>query len=422
MTPREYLYSLELHGIKLGLENITKLLDTAGNPHRAFPTVHISGTNGKGSVAAMVDAMLQAAGYATGRFTSPHLINVSERFLHNSTPIGAAELDDAIAFFRRIAQAMTPPPTFFELVTAVAFRWFERQRVEIGVIEVGMGGRFDSTNVIAPEASAITNIDLEHTKYLGDTLEKIAFEKAGIIKLRTPVVISESKPGPLDVILERARTLNSPVRLAGRDFTHTVSGPSFQQRFSYESATLRIDSTPLSLAGSYQGDNAATAVALAELLRERFATITPESIIAGLESACWPCRLERVMEHPSVIIDVAHNAAGARKLARELPPCIVALAVSSDKDAAAMAAALAPVAKQFIVSEFTGRRALPARDLSNALHGYAHHVITPLTDAIDAGLALAEDAVPLVITGSIFTAGEARARLIRSHGAAPLRF
>ncbi|MBI5092139.1 MAG: bifunctional folylpolyglutamate synthase/dihydrofolate synthase [Candidatus Hydrogenedentes bacterium] len=390
MTSREYLYGLELHGIKLGLDNISRLLEPAGEPQHRYPTIHIAGTNGKGSVAAMVDAMLQAAGYSTGRFTSPHLIELSERFLHNSTPITADELDAGVAFFRPIAQGMAPPPTFFEFVTAIAFRWFGQKDVDVGVIEVGMGGRFDSTNVVLPEVCAITNIDLEHTKYLGDTLEKIAFEKAGIIKPKIPVVVSESNRSPRDVILERARVLNSPVRLAGRDFTYGVSGPPFAQHFRYESATLRLGPTAFGL--------------------------------SGLRDARWPCRLERVLDRPPVIIDVAHNAAGARKLAQELPPCVVILAVSSDKDAAAMAGAFASVARHLILSEFSGRRALPAHDLSSALRGFAHQVISPLSDAIEAGLALANESLPLVITGSIFTAGEARSLLIQSKGAAPLRF
>lgn len=422
MTSREYLYGLELHGIKLGLDNISRLLEPAGEPQHRYPTIHIAGTNGKGSVAAMVDAMLQAAGYSTGRFTSPHLIELSERFLHNSTPITADELDAGVAFFRPIAQGMAPPPTFFEFVTAIAFRWFGQKDVDVGVIEVGMGGRFDSTNVVLPEVCAITNIDLEHTKYLGDTLEKIAFEKAGIIKPKIPVVVSESNRSPRDVILERARVLNSPVRLAGRDFTYGVSGPPFAQHFRYESATLRLGPTALGLSGSYQGENAATAVALAEILGRRFPNLTEKAIAAGLRDARWPCRLERVLDRPPVIIDVAHNAAGARKLAQELPPCVVILAVSSDKDAAAMAGAFASVARHLILSEFSGRRALPAHDLSSALRGFAHQVISPLSDAIEAGLALANESLPLVITGSIFTAGEARSLLIQSKGAAPLRF
>jgi dihydrofolate synthase/folylpolyglutamate synthase len=168
LTPVEYLYSLELHGIKLGLDNITKLLAAAGDPHRAYPTLHVAGTNGKGSVVAMLDAIFRAAGYRTGRFTSPHLISVRERFLVNCEPISDASLDCHIEFFREIGESGAVSPTFFELCTAVAFREFAQRNVDIGIIEVGMGGRFDSTNVVSPVVSVITNIALEHTKYQGD--------------------------------------------------------------------------------------------------------------------------------------------------------------------------------------------------------------------------------------------------------------
>ena len=188
----------------------------------------------------MVDAMLQAAGYVTGRFTSPHLIDLHERFLCNSVPVSDRELDQLILDVMSVAHAMAPPPTFFEVVTAVAFRWFQQHAIDIGVIEVGMGGRFDSTNVILPLACAITNIDLEHTKYLGDTLEKIAFEKAGIIKPEAPVVVSEQKPGPQGVILARAAELNSPVKLAGRDFEFRAEGSALDRRFFYESPHLAL--------------------------------------------------------------------------------------------------------------------------------------------------------------------------------------
>lgn len=422
MNAREFLFGLERHGIKLGLENINHLLDAAGRPERRYPTVHVAGTNGKGSVVAMLDAMLRAAGLHTGRFTSPHLIDVNERFLYDAQPIPDGELDVHLAFFQGVAERMPVSPTFFELVTAVAFRWFAARRVDVGVVEVGMGGRFDSTNVIAPLACAITNIDREHTRYLGDTLEAIAFEKAGILKEGVPAAVSEVKPGPLEVIRARAEEVGCPVRILGRDYTYTVSGPPFALQFSYESPALRLGPLPLGLTGAYQGENAATAAALAELVRGHFPGLTPEAVARGLTEARWPCRMERVLDDPPVIIDVAHNAAGAEKLAREIDRAVLVLAVSSDKNARAMIDALAPGADPLILTQFQGPRALPVDQLCEAAGNRPYRRVDTLRDAIDLGLERASRTEPLVITGSIFTAGEARRILIEEHGAPPLRF
>ena len=417
----DYLFDLERHGVKLGLDNIRLLLDAAGNPHAGYPAVHVGGTNGKGSVAAMVEAMARAAGYTVGRFTSPHLIDVSERFLIGPEPIARPALEEQIALFRAVAEAMNPPPTFFEMNTAIAFRWFAQRRVDFALIEVGMGGRFDSTNVIDPVAVAITNIDLEHTEFLGDTPEQIAFEKAGIIKPAKPLVLGETRPGPRDVILGRADELGAAAYLLDRDFRGAVSGPKLGPTFRYESASLAIGPVPLALPGDFQRENAAVAVALAERLRHRFPGIDERAIAAGLGRARWPCRLEKVLHEPPVIIDVAHNPRGAQRLAQELPPCITVLAVSRDKDAAGIVRALSPVTNTFVFSQFRGLRGLPVDALCEAA-GRPGRRTADLKEAIRLGMELADEACPLVITGSIFAAGEARQILIDDYGAPPLAF
>jgi len=419
---RDYLASLTLHGIKLGLENTRFLLDAAGNPQENYPTIHIAGTNGKGSVAAMTGAMLRAAGYRTGAFTSPHIIDLNERFQIDGAPIPDAELDENIAFFRRVAQGMDHAPTFFELNTAVAFRWFAQAHVDAAVIEVGMGGRLDSTNVIAPVAAAITNIDLEHTQYLGDTLAKIAFEKAGILKSGVPTVVGEIRPEPRDAILDRAAKIASPIRLLDRDFRYSLEGGPWDLRFSYTSDNLRLGRTPLALHGTYQGVNAAVAAALAELLKPHFARLDEGAIIRGLASARWPCRLERVLEQPPVIIDVAHNTAGARRLAETMTECVTILAVASDKDAAGMIELLSRFSKRLILTAFGDKRALPLEELRRAAGSHAHDSAATIQDAIARGMSIAAPNLPLLITGSIYTAGEARQILIRDYGASPLRF
>jgi dihydrofolate synthase / folylpolyglutamate synthase len=423
VNAQHYLRSLELHGIKLGLENIRQLLEAAGDPHTNLPTVHVAGTNGKGSVIATLDAILRAAGYRVGRFTSPHLIRVNERFLIDGVPISDTDLENTVAAVRQAAAGIDRTPTYFEAVTAVAFQWLHAQQVDIALIEVGMGGRFDATNLIEPLVTAITTIDLDHTAYLGETLEKIAFEKAGILKPGIPAVVAESKAGPLEVILACAAELSCPVLQIGRDFHYTVSGPPFDQQFAYRSSGVSLETTPLALAGAHQGENAATAVALAEILSHHYPRLSaPEVIAAGLASVRWPCRLDRVLDHPPVIVDVSHNPAGALRLAAQLKESVVVMAVSSDKDAAGMLRNIAPIAHRLILTQFQGKRSLPAEQLSALAGDLPHECAASLHEAIGRGMALASEDRPLVITGSIFTAGEARTILSDSYGAPPLCF
>lgn len=423
MTPLEYLFGLELHGIKLGLDNIRHLLEKSGNPQNRFPTIHVAGSNGKGSVVAILDAIFQAAGYRTGRFTSPHLIDLRERFLAGGELISPGALDEHIEYYRDIADGLESPPTFFELNTAIAFRHFEQCRVDVALIEVGLGGRFDSTNVIDPVATAVTNIALEHTAYLGDTLEAIAFEKAGIIKPHRPVAIGERAAAPLSVIRERARILEAPALVLGEDFTYSLKGDPWNQSMSYHGPGLNLDDAPLALNGKVQGKNAAVALALAELCVKDFPRMTQAAAIQGLANAAWPCRLERVLEDPAVIIDVAHNRAGMIELAASLPgPCVVVLAVASDKEAAGMIEAIQGLADPLILTEFSGTRSLSVDALCRAAKNVSHEPAANLSDAIDLGLERASASRPLLITGSLFAAGEARDLLIRKHNAPPLQF
>ena len=424
MTPVDYLYSLELHGIKLGLENIRHLLSEGGDPHRAYPTVHVGGTNGKGSVVAILDAMFRAAGYRTGRFTSPHLCSIRERFLIGGERIGTEALDRHIEFFRAIAGQMDRSPTFFELNTAIAFRHFAEEPVDVALIEVGMGGRFDSTNLIAPEVTGITNIALEHTKYLGETLEAIAFEKAGILKKGVPGVTGETVPGPLGVIAARAEEVGCPLSVLGRDFRYTLERTPEASVFTYTGKDLSLQECPLALPGEYQGMNAAIAVRMAEFLRVPFPRLTEACIVKGLGEAKWPCRLETVLESPKVIIDVAHNAAGAKELARALDvPGVLVLAIANDKDAGRIIEILSPKATTLILTSFAGARALSVADLCSRAGSAPHERCETLDEAVDLGMQFAqEQGVPLVIAGSMFTAGEARTILVERYGAPPLEF
>lgn len=419
----DYLYSLTLHGIKLGLSNIRALLEAAGNPQDAYPCIHVAGTNGKGSTLAMLGAMLQAAGYRVGRFTSPHLVRLNERFQINGVMIKDGALDDEIERFRAISEQRDYPPTFFELNTAIAFHWFARERVDVALIETGMGGRLDSTNVITPVACAVTNIDLEHTQYLGETVEEIAYEKAGIIKKDVPVVIGETRSSPRSVLLSRARHEGAPASMLERDFTFSLSGPPLDQRISYESATMAIEDAPLALNGAFQGANAAIAIAVAEACAPRFPRLDRAAILSGLAQAKWPCRMECVFRSPPVYIDVAHNPAGAKRLAETFPRCTVLLAVSADKDAAAMLEHLGPIARHFVVTAYDGARALAPAALADLARPYAPvQTAASVAEALRMALPLARADAPLLITGSIYLAGEARRLLIEQHGAPPLGF
>lgn len=437
MTPRGYLASLEFHGIKLGLDNIRYLMDVAGNPQRSYPTVHVAGTNGKGSVVAFVAFILQSAGYRVGRFTSPHLLDVSERFLIDGEPIAGPDLDRHIGFFRQISRSLADPPTYFEACTAIALRHFAEGEVDVAVIEVGMGGRFDSTNIIEPDVCAITNIALDHQKYLGDTIEAIAFEKAGIIKRGVPVVVGERTPAPFDVIESVAHERDAPLLLKGTDFTYTSNVPArpaeraaaahstdhndLYPSMSFCGQRFKFSDTRLGLAGLHQVENAAIAVALTETLHHRL-PVDQDAVIRGLQDARWPCRIERVLDDPPVYIDVAHNPAGIRRLVESMPPCVVVFAASSDKDAGEMLRAMSPITRELILTRYDGPRAAPLEQLSEAAGEIPHDTCECLADAIVAGMRIAANDSPLLVVGSIFAAGQARRILMRDYSAPPPRF
>lgn len=422
MNPIDYLYSLELHGIKLGLENIAHLLERAGDPHRSYPVLHVAGSNGKGSVVAILDAIFRAAGYRIGRFTSPHLFSVRERFVINGRMMSDEALDEQIEFFRNAAK-MDHDPTFFELNTAIAFRHFAVQSVDLALIEVGLGGRFDSTNVVTPVVSGITTIALEHTQYLGDTLESIAFEKAGIIKPGIPVVLGEIHEKPRGVIEKRAADDQSPLVALGRDFCFTLTEEDSRPMFGYAGSRYSFDPVPFSLPGTYQGANAAVAVAMAEQGGKRFPKLNVDSVKEGLSKARWPCRLERVLEKPTVLIDVAHNAAGARELAKSVgAPCTLVLAVASDKNANEMLKALAPIMDRLILTEFSDRRAMAVERLSEMASGRPHECAPDVSSALKLAFKSTPSDGMIVVAGSLFTAGEARRILVDDYGAAALQF
>jgi dihydrofolate synthase/folylpolyglutamate synthase len=395
-----YLFGLEQSGIKFGLENISTLLAHLGHPERAFPTVHIAGTNGKGSVTAMVDAALRAAGHRSARYTSPHLMHVRERFAVDGQPADDEALTDAIAKVRgavvdlRSTGALEVEPTFFEATTAVAFELFRRAHADVAVIEVGLGGRLDATNVITPMAAAITSIGFDHERYLGTSLREIAIEKAGIIKPGVPVVVGDLPP-------EARRAVEEIAEARGAELVAATE------------ARLPRD-LPLALRGRHQEKNAAVAATILGVVDARGMTVPPGAVVDGLTHVTWPGRLDlrRFGAGREALLDAAHNPDGAAALAAylaewwpERPPLV--FAAMRDKDARGMFRALLPAVGSLVLTRASNpRSAEPA-----ALAAQAREVAPALPLAIEPSRTAALHAAwrqspRIVVAGSIFLLGD----------------
>jgi dihydrofolate synthase/folylpolyglutamate synthase len=416
---RASLFALEAIGIKLGLEQIRALLAELRHPERTYPSLVVAGTNGKGSVTAMVERSLRAAGYRTGRYTSPHLVHLEERFAINGEPIGAAHLDAVAEKVMNAAAALPSPPSFFEATTAIALETFRRDAVDVAVLEVGLGGRLDATNVVESRAVAITAIDFDHQSYLGHTIEEIAREKAGVIKRGGLTVLGENPSPVCRIVIEMAKALNA-------DLVYAADGASSETRMTDGRivATVRTPRAEyheltLALRGRHQVANAVTAIRLLEELDSRkFFVIPPEAIRAGVEQAVWPARLE-LMEHGGrqVLIDGAHNPAGARALASYIlevyeHPLPMVIGVMRDKEIDDIVTALAPAASHFICTAATSPRAASPDEIADVVRRLAPG--TPASTAASGRAALrasAELGSPVVVAGSLYLAGEIRAEL-----------
>jgi dihydrofolate synthase/folylpolyglutamate synthase len=408
LSSTERLFALERFGIKLGLDNIRALLAALGNPERAWPSIHIGGTNGKGSVAAMVERALRAAGLRTGRYTSPHLDRIEERVAINGQPIDPATFEDVTGHVLSVVDAALPvTPTFFEVSTAVAFEIFRRRQIDAGVIEVGLGGRFDATNVLTPRIAAITSIALDHERHLGRTLPEIAFEKAGIAKRGVPLVIGRLPPEAAARIAAVAAEVGAPL---------------------VDADAISIDRTfpPLALAGRHQLDNAAVAVAILDQWSARVGHVPAEAIVTGLTDCEWPARLEwlRLAPGGAVLIDAAHNPAGAAALASYLQDTRrgrmpIVFAAMADKDVAGMIKALEPVASIFVATTVPHARARSAEEMAAEIRNHTASVEVIAAATPEAAVARAlEHGARIVAAGSIYMVGPLRARLIEA-GARP---
>jgi dihydrofolate synthase/folylpolyglutamate synthase len=401
-----WLYGVESRGIKLGLERMQAAAEVRGHPERFGRYVHVAGTNGKGSVAAMVESVLREAGYRTGQFASPHLQRYVERVRIAGRPISEREAAARIEGLREDHDL--PSLSFFEYTTLLAFEAFRDARCDIVVLEVGLGGRLDSTNIVTPEVSIITNISLEHQRILGDTLSKIAREKAGVLKPGVPCVVGTRAKSARRVIRAQGRLVGAPLRWIDQDFAHSSDGATLSVRVG----DRRWDGLRLGLRGHYQADNAACALAAIVELVDRGFEISDENVRAGLRRAKWAGRLEWHRGSPAFLFDAAHNASGCEALARylddlEFPgPVVLLFGAMRDKDHRRMLAAFdGRVARRIYVAPPLARAEHPER-LARIRAG---SVAKSVRDAVSRAKRAAGADGLVVTAGSIFLVSEARA-------------
>lgn len=437
MNAIEYLFGLEFHGHKFGLDNIRALTDELGRPQETFRALHVAGTNGKGSVCAMAAAALRAAGHRTGCYTSPHLVDLEERFQVDGRALPRAQVEAAVEEVRLAADRLLTAgrlralPTFFEVATAAAFELFRRAGVRVAVLEVGLGGRLDATNIVSPPVGVITNIDLEHQQYLGHTLGEIAFEKAGIVKPGMRIVSGAWQDEARAVIHDVCHTRGASLIEVSEGMTTAATFVDGRVRVTCQTPVRAYPACVLGLRGRHQLANAIVAVRALEAFDAAGVPVPPVAVVAGLEGAVWPGRLD-LIEWPGgcrVLLDAAHNPAGARTLAAylvEVHPEGLPLVIGAvrDKDHEAMLHALLPHARCVVVTEPSTPRAATAADLADVVRRVARSVASPASTPLrvveepDPGRAIeraASEGPTVCVAGSIFLVGAVLA-LAREHG------
>jgi len=417
-----YLYGLQKYGIKFGLTSISQLLATLGNPHHRIRCIHIAGTNGKGSTAAFIASILTAAGYKTGLYTSPHLITFTERITINNREISHDSVARLTGLIRDAASPLDNI-TFFECATAMAFLYFAEQKVDCAVIETGMGGRLDATNVIHPILSVITSISREHELYLGNTILKIAEEKAGIIKRNGVLLTSVRNSAVLQLFRKRCRNLKSAMFVLGKDF---ALQPRPDNTLAYRGLAHDMRRLQLGLRGEHQLDNGALALAAAEVLGQNGFAITDTAVRRGLKTVSWPGRLETAQSRPLVVFDGAHNPAAMRCLRKSIcnvfdyERVLLVLGIMHDKDIRAMLKEIMPIAGKVFLCRPCMERAASTAELARMLQnsGVGWVEMKSVGDALLRALREARRRDLVCITGSLFTVGEAKAAFARLNRAA----
>jgi dihydrofolate synthase/folylpolyglutamate synthase len=396
----QFLYGLQVFGANLGLERMQRLAELAGHPEKKLRFIHVAGTNGKGSTCAMLESIYRAAGLRVGLFTSPHLVSFRERMQVNRQLISEHDLVQLVAETQLLLKKFPAGnhPTMFEAVTLMALKYFAEQKCDLVIWETGLGGRLDATNIVTPLASVITNIALDHTQWLGDTLPNIAAEKAGIIKSGVPVITAENKPESLSVIEKTARVMNAPLT-------------------QIRNSKSEIQDVKLPLPGEHQKINAVLALATVEVLQSQI-PVTPGQIRAGFASVNWPGRLQLIQRGgQKILLDGAHNAAGAETLRAALDkdfaglrPAFI-LGVLADKDWSDICRILAPLAAKIFTVPVASPRTMSPVDLADKFHALNPQTTVSAQTSLAAALAACDQEPFVVITGSLYLIGEALERL-----------
>jgi dihydrofolate synthase/folylpolyglutamate synthase len=410
----DYLYGLQKHGIKFGLNCTRNLLDRVGNPHQKLHFVHIAGTNGKGSTGAILSRVLSDHGIKTGLYTSPHLVRFTERFRIDEREVEAERI---VAVFEKIRSTLDggDPPTFFEMITAMAFLYFAEENVDIVIAETGLGGRLDATNVIDPEVCLITNIGFDHQEYLGSTLTSIAREKAGIIKPGVPVVTGALQPAAQGVLKTACMNREAPLYRFKSDFNVRRSS---KNSFLYRGiGSLQLPPLSLNLIGPHQTANAAVALATLELLEQKgFVLLRPQLVESALHEVRWPARLEILETNPQIVLDGAHNPQGAESLRSALKESFtyrklhLVIGIMADKDIPGILRRLLPMAETAIFTQPAYSRAANPDDIRRMARPYISkcYVIPEVTSAIEEARRAAGPEDLICITGSLYFAGEVK--------------
>ena len=428
----KYLFSLgrelaaptQAAAAKFDLENISTLAEALGHPEKKYRSIHIAGTNGKGSTAAFTESILRTAGIETGLYTSPHLERINERIRVNGEEI--SDEDFAQAFTNLVALIeellahgkLRAHPTFFEVVTAIAFEHFAQAGVEIAAFEVGLGGRLDATNIFTPEVSVITRVDFDHENFLGHSLREIATEKAGIIKRGVPLILAQQRPETREVILKRAVEMQAPVFESDKEFQ--VAEIEFQEGCVDAEVLERKSGERFRVApklrGRFQLGNATNAIAVARLLNERGVRISSGAIEQGIANAFWPGRMEKLQVNPDVFLDGAHNPSAARELADFLNEnfagrrVTLLFAAMRDKAVDEIAGILFPLASEVVFTQPKISRAISAAQLAEMAGEYAaqFRVIPSAEAALEEALSGARSGDAILVTGSLYLVGELR--------------
>ena len=414
------MYALRRFGIKLGLSTIQNILSSLGNPQLKYSCIHIAGTNGKGSVASFLSSILRQAGFRVGLYTSPHLVQFNERICINGRQISDADVVAAHQAVKKVHHE-DRELTFFEYTTAMAFYEFARQKVDWAVIETGMGGRLDATNLVQPVISVITNISLEHQSYLGKTITEIAAEKGGIIKQNIHVITACYQPSVISVLEELSRKASAPLYRLKKDFRVRRNA---NHTFSYYGMDHSWKGIRTGLAGDHQVDNAALVLASCEILKRKLIPISFTHIQEGLEKTRWPGRLEVVSQSPMIILDGAHNLNASKQLAKYLATDMknrritLVIGILEDKPYEAILENLIPVCSRVILTSPKIDRALPVEALYPVAAALSDNVQS-IPDVEHALAFAVKNTLPddvICVAGSLYVIGEAKASLNHIHG------